>query len=303
MPLFTTSPFSFLVLFSYTSLLLFQCSFDSLEVLWVLMELLTFVFVGIALTTSGGSFLSYGVVSYFITQRILSIVLLLTIFSQHFMPLISSYTFVLVLTILAKIGGVPFSGWYFSSLSFFPPFIMLIALTIHKLPLLNMCFIVLPNFLASPSGWALFSAFVFTNLLVIGIISVSRSNLLSLVITTSIGNNSWLLLACVAGGYALGVFLVIYFLLLSVSFSTNPWVSSWGLLSVSGLPPFPIFFIKLSVLWLLTQQSIFTERFLYLSLTMLMTLLLSFSYIRFVFSRFSTSLSPFMGSLGVILYT
>jgi hypothetical protein len=144
---------------------------------------------------------------------------------------------------------------------------------------------------------------VFTNLLVIGIISVSRSNLLSLVITTSIGNNSWLLLACVAGGYALGVFLVIYFLLLSVSFSTNPWVSSWGLLSVSGLPPFPIFFIKLSVLWLLTQQSIFTERFLYLSLTMLMTLLLSFSYIRFVFSRFSTSLSPFMGSLGVILYT
>jgi hypothetical protein len=110
MALFSFSPFSFFMVSSYVLLLTFQCSFDTLEVLWVLMELLTFVFVGIALTSSNGSFVGYGVVSYFITQSMLSMALLIRIFLLRFGPqgwFIPMFFFVII---IAKLGGFPFSS-------------------------------------------------------------------------------------------------------------------------------------------------------------------------------------------------
>jgi formate hydrogenlyase subunit 3/multisubunit Na+/H+ antiporter MnhD subunit len=72
--------------------------------------------------------------------------------------------------------------------------------------------------------------------------------------------------------------------------SPNALVSNWGLFSVRGLPPFPMFFIKLFVLWSLLSQSSYTIRFTLLSGIILTTLMLSFSYIRFVFRRYVSTL-------------
>jgi len=182
-------PFSFLVLVSYCSLLLTLCCFDSLELVWVFIELLTFVFIGIALTSCRGSFITYGVVSYFITQSMLSIVLLVSIFLFHLSLLLFISGLIFGITLRAKLGVFPFSGWYLSSVSFFPSFILLVALTFHKLPLLYMVYILSPSLLSSQLCFLIY--FLLTlNLGVMSLSSISSLDLRTLVITTSIGNNS-----------------------------------------------------------------------------------------------------------------
>jgi len=109
MALFYFSPFSFFMVFSYALLLFFQCAFDTLEILWVLIELLTFVFVGISLTTSNGSFVGYGVVRYFITQSILSMALLISIFMLRLSLATLFIPIFFLVVLIAKLGGFPFS--------------------------------------------------------------------------------------------------------------------------------------------------------------------------------------------------
>lgn len=288
MPIASFPPFSFLVLVSYCILLLTQCCFDSLELVWVFIELLTFVFIGIALTSSTGSFITYGVVSYFITQRMLSMVLLVRIFLFHMSPLFFVSSLIFGVTLGAKLGVFPFSGWYLSSVSFFPSFILLVALTFHKVPLLYMVNILIPSFLPSQVCILIYFLLV-TNLVVMSFSSVSSLDLRSLLITTSIGNNSWLLLACVAGGWTLFFFLSVYSILLAFSFSRNTTISRASLLAVRGLPPSPLFFLKLVVMWTLCSQSPYSVTVIWLRFVILATLLLSYSYLRFVFRRFVTA--------------
>lgn len=75
----------------------------------------------------------------------------------------------------------------------------------------------------------------------------------------------------------------------------NYSVSCWSLITLRGLPPLPIFFIKLVIFTGVISNISFMSSLLFCSLFMLFTLLVSFSYLRFVFS--SVLLKSFLGSI------
>lgn len=110
MGLFPLSPFSFLVLLSYFLLIVFQFMFDTLEVLWVFMELLTFILMGVIFTSTTSSTASFSVVSYFITQRMLSMLMLVTILILHFSGPFLMYYLLFFVVVFSKLGRFPFSN-------------------------------------------------------------------------------------------------------------------------------------------------------------------------------------------------
>ena len=130
--------------------------------------------------------------------------------------------------------------------------------TLHKLPpLLMIKVFVLP--LNLPLLWV--SILVTT--LITGLIMMSLVDLRMLLVLSSIGNNSWLLLSQFVRLYIFLFYLLVYsislfFVLygfgslsklrafLSIGSSSNR-LSFW-VLTVSGLPPFPLFFCKMVVL-------------------------------------------------------
>lgn len=103
------APFPFVVFTSYFLLLILQFCIDSLEFLWVIIELLTFVIIGLVFITACSSVTMFGATIYFITQSILSIIFLALVFFIRFYIVDRSFVlFTLFFVIYVKIGGFPF---------------------------------------------------------------------------------------------------------------------------------------------------------------------------------------------------
>lgn len=289
MGLFPLSPFSFLVLLSYFLLIVFQFMFDTLEVLWVFMELLTFILMGVIFTSTTSSTASFSVVSYFITQRMLSMLMLVTILILHFSGPFLMYYLLFFVVVFSKLGRFPFSNWYYSSVVLLPNFILLLVLTVHKFPLLYILCLVSSTFAELPSFWYALMLYLILNLFVSGARSINSREITSLVLNTSIANNSWLLISSMLGVWVMISFVSVYSFLLLLVFSNNSVVSTWSLIAVSGLPPFPMFFMKLLVITLLLLG---TGEFLLACVFILASFVVSFSYLRFVFRQFTLRVHP-----------
>ncbi len=294
MALFNT-PLSFFLMVLYLLLLLLHFSFDSLELLWILIELITFVFIGLIFINTSSSFLSMSSIIYFVTQSILSIVILVTIFSLH-TNVMRSYlcSFFFSFTVLTKIGAFPFSSWYTSTVYNFPLLIFWIALTLHKIPLLyifilwysNVVLVLHYNFIII----TILILYVLFNLFFFGSFANTSSDLRSLLLHTSMANNSWLFLSCFSGTIFILAFVISYSLFLFFSLSSYSAFSLWSLVVLSGLPPFPIFFLKLAIMFGFLVNVGYSFRFLYAGALIVFTLFVSYSYLRFVFSSFTASL-------------
>lgn len=103
------TPFPFLLLMAYSMLLILQFRIDSLELLWVVIELLTFLLIGLVFISASSSTIIFGSVVYFITQSILSIVFLSIVFFIRFSTTVNPiFAFLFFFVIYIKIGGFPF---------------------------------------------------------------------------------------------------------------------------------------------------------------------------------------------------
>jgi hypothetical protein len=80
------------------------------------------------------------------------------------------------------------------------------------------------------------------------IVACYSTDLRSVLLSTSIGNNAWFVFSSNAGELVLLSFTLIYAISLLGSLSSTIPVRSLFLANLRGLPPFPIFFIKLFVL-------------------------------------------------------
>ena len=82
-----------------------------------------------------------------------------------------------------------------------------------------------------------------------GILALSSLDLVSLLVFRSIANNSWFLLALYSQSF-LSFSLLFFFYAIGVGFRmlSNKALSGIGLLILSGLPPFPLFFVKLFII-------------------------------------------------------
>lgn len=172
------APFPFVVFTAYFLLLILQFSIDSLEFLWVLIELLTFVIIGLIFITACSSTTMFGATIYFITQRILSIIFLALVFFMRFNIVNRLFVlFLFFLVLYIKIGGFPFHSWYYSSVYPFPRIIFLLVLTFHKTPLLVSFLIVFTRFNLLADLQQFVFLVIILNLLALGVFSLVSADL------------------------------------------------------------------------------------------------------------------------------
>lgn len=209
--------------------------------LWVALEMATFVFMGLSFLSfiEHGSF-SQGLLSYFLVQSGLSMLLLFSLL--NFLSGVDTYLYLVYLASIGKLGVLPLGLWVY------PVFIQLTgsplfnAMTFQKLPLFILLFGV-------TSAINTIAVLLLLSLFVGGIMALSASDLTRLLVFSSIRNNTWLWFSL--WGKNLNVFLAFYLtysLSLYLAFLSRPGsLRSLGLLSLSGLPPSPLFLAKLAV--------------------------------------------------------
>jgi len=241
------SPFSFLLSLFYLFLLFSLFSLFSPIFFWLVMELLMLVFIGLSYSVFSNSFSS--LVLYFLIQTVASFSVLLSY--------LYSFSFLLCVSFMLKLSIFPFHFWFLSVVYRFPRFILFLSSSFHKLPI----FLFSLNFsLPFSSLCALFSILI--SVLLSSLFILSAVDFRILILSSSVGNNSWLFIASLSGFYCFFTFFVFYsfflfLLLFSFSSFSSPVKANRHtyliipllLVCLSGLPPLPLFYPKLFILY------------------------------------------------------
>lgn len=283
----TVSPFSFFYLRLYFSLifLLFCCS--NFLFYWLIIEFITLLLVGFCFSIFVSRY-SY-LIMYFLIQSVSSFSLLL------FYILDIHHLFCVFL--LLKLSMFPFHRWYINVVYRFPSLPFFLVSTLHKIP----SFLIPSLFSISVRNF--FYVSIPVTVLISSLFILSTSDLRFLLVSSSVGNNSWFILSTFVSLdffllYLLVYSLNFYFLLATFSpftsvnyfssLSYSPYSFYFWLISISGIPPFPIFFLKAVILYLLSSYIPFVTFF-----TIFFTFIMVSSYVISTFKtlsyRFSSS--------------
>jgi hypothetical protein len=187
--------------------------------------------------------------------------------------------------LLCKLGSFPLNFWIYTVIINSSIFVLFLMITFQKLPIIIIIYIF--------SSFDLFLLLMLINLLVCGSLALTSCNLKTLLVASSLANNSWFLISLNSSFEVFIIFYLVYtFTLFFVLFSCRRLLIFLGVLRLSGLPPFPLFFLKFGALY----TYYFSSDSLYLHLCrclfMFFALLLSASYIRYLISSY-TSLMKF----------
>lgn len=200
---------------------------------------------------------------YFLIQTISSFLIL--VFYIYGFPTLLTSAFII------KLSMFPFFIWYINAIYRLPNFIFWLARTLHKIPPMMM----IKLFRLNLNYNLLWVSIVFTTLF-IGLIMLSIYDFRMLLVLSSIGNNSWLLLSQMSNFIIFILYIMVYrfsLLLVLFSFGSSSKLQlskrlsisvnslSFWVLTLSGMPPFPLFYCKvvviLSLFFMLGVNNIF----------------------------------------------
>lgn len=280
------TPYSFIFLFFYFLTLFSLFSISDFYVFWLLIEILILLFMGFCFSTFSLGFSC--LIVYFLLQTVSS--LSLFIFYSLSLPLL--FTFFLTL----KLSMFPFFFWFLGVVYFFSNFSFFLRASLHKLP----SFLIVYLFFDSVSLILFVVSSLLSFLFSFGFM-LSRRDFRFIILASSVGNNSWFFLAslCSFKLFVSYFFLYSFFLFLVVSqfgaVSFSPTFHSgnkaslflFSLIFLSGFPPFPLFFLKLLVVY----YSSFYVSPHYIFLFIVFSSLLLAGYFRFLLSILVSSLS------------
>ena len=253
------TPFTFLYLLFYI-FFLFTFFFSSRFCwCWISIEIIILLFMGISYTIFSNSFSN--LLLYFLFQAFSSFSLLVFY--------LLSVPFIFTLSVLLKLSLFPFHSWFISVVYSFPNFTLFLTSTLHKLPIFIM-FILYPL----PANYTLLWFSILINFVVSGV-------LMLFLVLSSVGNNSWLFLRCFSGMITFMIFIAVYFtsliiLFISLGSSSKPYLYNFHqeasslfnlslvFISLSGLPPFPLFFSKMYVIYTLFNNTWLTSTLFFL---------------------------------------
>lgn len=242
------SPYSFLFFRTYILFMFSLFNITNFYYYWSIIELIILLFIGLSYTLFVRRYSQLMV--YFLIQTLSSFILL--VFYIYNMPSFLTMAF------LIKLSIFPFFIWYINLIYKFPNFIFWLASTLHKLPPI----LIIKLFSLELDLNILWLSITLTTLFR-GLIILTVIDLRMLLVLSSIGNNSWFLLSQIVNIFIFISFVLIYsfslFLLLnsfkgiskpslSSSLSANPYRLRLWVLSISGMPPFPVFFGKILVI-------------------------------------------------------
>lgn len=243
------TPYSFIFFSLYNLFLLILFTIRSFYYYWIVIEINILLFIGLRYTLFVSSYAN--LMSYFIIQALSSFFILLSYIydSRVFMTA----------AIFIKLSMFPFYAWYINTMYRFPNFILWLSGTMHKLPIL----IILINFSISLDVYILWSSVLLTTL-ISGVLMLIVVDFRLLLILSSVGNNSWLLLSHLTPLHRVLMFFITYRVSLYLIFSCFGGLSkvvptqtlspsayklSLFVLFLSGLPPFPLFYAKILVIF------------------------------------------------------
>lgn len=200
---------------------------------------------------------------YFLIQAIASFMIL--VFYMY------DVSFMLTLAFLMKLSMFPFFMWYINVVYSLPNFVFWLARTLHKVPPMLM----IKFFMLNLNMNFMWVSIVFTTL-VMGFIMLSTLDLRMLLVLSSIGNNSWFILSQMTHFVVFVLYIFVYTLRLffvlnsfgslskvqlSKSILNKTMSVSFWVLTLSGMPPFPLFYCKILVLltlfYMLSLNSLF----------------------------------------------
>ncbi len=189
-------------------------------------------------------------IAYFLIQAISSFLIL--IFYIYSMPCFLTFS------ILIKLSMFPFFIWYINLIYRFPNFMFWLTRTLHKVPAI----LIIKTFSLSLDPSVLWVSIILTTF-VRGVIILTILDFRIVLVLSSVGNNSWFLLSQMTNSLIFLLFICTYALRLfyilntfkglskpmpaSSLFSPSYPVRFW-VLSLSGMPPFPVFYVKMLVI-------------------------------------------------------
>lgn len=241
------TPFSFLFLSLYFIFLVFLTSCSNFIIFWVFIELMILIFMGVAYTLFSNNFSSLMI--YFLVQTISSFrILVFYLFPRPFL---------FTLFVFLKLSIFPFHFWFLNICYRFPNFILYLSSSFHKIPVFLIFLIFNP-----PFHFWLSSVSICLTVFLSGLLILSSLDTRAVIVSSSIGNNSWFLLSSMVDFFIFFLFVIFYSLFLFflffhfynlTKFSPSSLERSnfsffWSVLFIRGLPPFPLFYIKLFLL-------------------------------------------------------
>jgi len=236
------SPLIF-VLFSSYSLILSFLIFESNPVIfWFFIELASIFFMGLCFCSFVSGFSN--LIVYFLVQSVSSLALLV--------GLSFSSVFICTFSFLVKFGIFPFMFWYISSIYSFNHFCFFVVLTFQKIPLL-----LFYSFFISVFDSYLILLVSVVGRLIGGFCILNCVDLRMLLIFSSFSSSSWLLFSSfnlVLTFLFFAFYSFSFFLILQETYGlskvfVNPVYLFTLFVSISGLPPFPVFIFKFSIIY------------------------------------------------------
>lgn len=206
------------------------------------------LFIGLSYTLFVSSYSQ--LIVYFLIQALSSFLILIFY--------IYSFTSLLTIAFLMKLSIFPFFMWYINLIYRFPNFVFWLARTLHKVPAM----LIIHLFSLQLDMNLLWFSIIATTF-IRGLIILTVLDFRMVLVLSSIGNNSWFLLSQIANIFVFLFFVIVYrfrlFYILSgfkglskpmytTSLQSSSYYSSFWVLSLSGMPPFPLFYGKMLVI-------------------------------------------------------
>lgn len=280
--MFFLSPQMFLFFCIYLFFLSFMACVDSFFMFWSIIEFRTLVFIGLSYSAFKNSFSR--LLIFFIIQSYSAFIILI-FFCINF-------SFGFTFTILLKLSIFPFYFWYLSVIPLFSNFMFWFSSTFFKIPSI----IILYNFFYILN----YNVFFISRILTIffgALAMLSSNDLRFILISSSVVNNSWFFFSQIVRLLVFLVYFLVYFLILTaivyhVHFNSSTNFLSYcsikhtnfvvvSLLTLSGLPPFPLFFSKMLVVFILLAN---IQYFFIVLLLLFVSVLTLVGYLKYVFN-------------------
>ncbi len=257
---------------------------NSFFMYWIIIEVLILLFIGFSYTLFFNGYTQ--LILYFLFQTLGSFRIIVAYLFR--------IKYFILFSIFLKLGIFPFYSWYINVLYRFPNPRILLASTWHKLPPVFIFYIVLDR-----SVIRFVFIFLTLTVLVSAVFMMSIYDMRYLIIVSSIGNNSFLLLALITQRiYIFILFYVAYYIAMSMimktfrqsarhNYSHTPYSIFEKLsiffiiLNMASLPPLPIFLGKFMVL--LNCVSIYRSHSIYLLIIVLINVMMMVRYVNVTF--------------------
>lgn len=250
-------------------------------IFWSIIELSTLIFMGLSYSSLKNSFSS--LLIFFIIQSYSAFMLLI------FYCLSLSYGF--TLSIILKLSMFPFHFWYLSLIPSFRNFIFFLSSTFFKIPSV----LIIYSFYYLLDLKLMFFSIVLT--VIVGSISIIlRNDFRFILVSSSVVNNSWFIMSQITSLFTFSIYFIIYsliFYLIVYLFRTNSSFNTlaysldkskivflFSIITIAGLPPFPLFYVKMFVIFSILYNA---QSYLVLIL-IFMSVLTLVRYIKFVFN-------------------